>query len=222
MATRINKSIIGDCRGTVGPVVLTESYGVGVVRSKPKKRGKKKQTDNQKKHTSTFSKLNKFFQLATDVINLGYPKRKSAKMSAFNEAVSWHFNNALAVDQTNGIVDFVKLKLSRPIKKTQKAWQPSVSGEENNRMTVAWKPNPSPDKHTHPDDGAVIVVHFYYRGRSKVMCYKDIAKRSDLNFSTELPYIMKGQEGHCYLFMISADKKLVSETQYLGKFTPKQ
>lgn len=136
-------------------------------------------------------------------------------MSRFNAAVQWHFYNALAVDKSKGLIDLEKLKLSSPIRKTQKAWEPVISVDENDKMTVAWKLNPLPKKCTQLDDKAVIIVHFYNTKRSRFMCYKT-ALRSDLNFTAELPYLMKGQKVHCYMFMLSADKKLVSETQYLG------
>jgi hypothetical protein len=221
MATRTNKSIIGDFKGTIGPVVLSESYGIATARGKPRKRGKGKKSAKQRKHTDTFSRVNKYLQQATNIINLGYQKPKNPKMSPFNAAVSWHFNNALAADQTRDVLDMEKIKFSSPVKKTQKAWQPTLSVSETDRVTVTWKLNSSPHKDTHLDDEAVIVVHFYYRGKYKFISYEKEAIRSDLSFSKELPFITKGKDVHCYMFMVSADKKRVSETQYLGQIQVK-
>jgi len=215
MATRKDKSTIGEFRGSIGPIVIVDSLGGPVAKSQPKKRGKNSLNDEQKKHTGPFSKLNKFLQQATDVINLGYQLSKKAGMSRFNAAVQWHFKEALAEDQEKALIDFEKLKLSSPIKMTQKAWEPKVTSDEIHKMTVTWKLNPLPKKCTQLNDRAVIVVHFLERGRSRFMCYQD-AMRRDLNFTTEVPFMMRGQKVHCYMFMLSADKKLVSDTQYLG------
>lgn len=215
MATRKDKSAIGEFRGKVGNIVITNSLGGPTAKSMPKKRGKNSLNAAQKKHTGIFAELNKLLRHLTDVINLGYQQSRNAGMSRFNAAVQWHFNNALADDQTKGVIDLEKLKLSSPIKITQKAWQPALSVDENNDMTVAWKLNPLPKKCTQLNDRTVIVVHYEHLKRSRFMCYKG-AIRSDLTFTTGLPYITKGQKIHCYLFMVSADQKLVSETQFLG------
>lgn len=216
MATRRDKSAIGEFRGSIGPIVIVDSLGGPTAKQQPRKRGKDSLNDEQKKHTGTFTKLNKFLQQATDVINLGYQLPRKAGMSPFNAAVKWHFNNALAKNQEKALIDFEKLKLSSPIKITQKAWEPKVTSDESHKMTVAWKLNPLPKKCTQLNDRAVIVVHFLHRERSRFMCYQ-YAMRSDLNFTTDVPFLMRGQKVHCYMFMISADKKLVSETQYLGE-----
>jgi hypothetical protein len=215
MATRKDQSIIGEYRGSIGPIVFTNTLGGSTAKSHPKKRGKKSLNAAQIKHTGTFSKLNKFLRYATDVINLGYQLPRNARMSHFNAAVKWHFEKALAKNPEKGVIDFEKLKLSSPIKSTQKAWEPAVSAEESNNIKVSWKLNPLPKKCTQLNDKAIIVVHYEHNGRSRFMCYKD-AVRSDLTFTQELPFILKGKQVHCYMFMISADKKMVSETQYLG------
>jgi hypothetical protein len=215
MATRKEKSIIGEYRGSIGPVVFTNSLGGATAKSQPKKRGKNSLNAAQMKHTGPFSRLNEFLQHATDVINLGYQLPRNAGMSRFNAAVKWHFEEALADDQEKAVIDFPKLKLSSPIKSTQKAWEPSLSVDDTHKMTVSWKLNPLPKKCTQLSDKAIIVVHFEHRGISRFMCYKDAVRR-DLTFTKELPFLLKGKHVNCYMFMVSADKKLVSETQYLG------
>lgn len=214
MGRKSSSSPIGDFVGSIGPVVLSESYGVGTVRCKPVKRGKEK-SEEQEKHTKAFKRLNEFLQDANDIINMGYQQVPKPKMSAFNAAVSWHFYNALATDQTNGIIDFEKLRLSSPIRKTQKAWQPSISAEDDCVLNLTWKLNPLPNKCTRLDDEVVLVVVFPYHGEFRFATKTAI--RNDLNIRAEIPYITKEQYVHCYLFMRSADKKLVSETQYLGE-----
>jgi hypothetical protein len=220
MATRTSKSIIGDFRGKLGPLVLTESFGEGVARSMPSKPGRKKAlTGDRKKHTTAFGMVNSRLRSATQVFNLGFPQPKKPKMSAFNAAVSWHFDNAVSGDPEHPVLDMEKLKFSSPIKKTQKAWEAGMSVDDENTVTITWKLNPSPHKCTRLDDRAVIVM-FYEKGkRSNCIYFDKKAKRRDLTFSWKLAQWQKGHDVYWYMFMISADKKLVSDTQYLGKVT---
>jgi hypothetical protein len=111
MAIRKEKSIIDEYRGSIGPTVFTNSLGGATAKSQPKKRGKDSLNAAQREHTGTFSKLNKFLQHATDVINLGYQLPRNAGLSRFNAAVKWHFEKALAKNPEKGIIDFEKLKL---------------------------------------------------------------------------------------------------------------
>ena len=213
MATRRNNSIIGDYRGKLGPLVLSESYGVGTARSMPRK-SKKRLSGKRKKHTATLGMVNTLLSTATAIINLGFQKPKNPKMSPFNAAVSWNFNNALSDDPVNAVLQMEKVQLSLPIQKTQKAWEASLSLDVQNNAKVAWKLNPYPHKCTHLDDRAIIVL--YDAEENRFFLQHDVVLRSDQYFVRELGDCQNGHHLHWYMFMISADKKLVSETQYLG------
>jgi len=218
MARSKNKSILGDLSGQVGPVVVTESRGVAVVRSMPNKPRRKKPLKGKKKtHTTSFGKVVSLLRSALHVINLGYPQSRSSHMSAINAAVSWNFNNALTNDPDNPLLNMAKVKLSFPIKITQKAWEAELSVDAEYKVTIAWKLNPAPKKCTQLDDRAVIVMYHDNGKRSRFLSWENAALRSDLNFTFNLDYWKKGREVHFYMFMISADNKLVSDTQYLGR-----
>ena len=214
MATGRNKSIIGDFRGKLGQVVLSESFGVATARSAPGKGRRQPLSAKQKMHTSAFGKISSFLRAATKVINLGYQQPKNPRMSRFNAAVSWHFQNALTGDPENAVITMEKLCFSCPVRKTQKAWEPELAADAENKVTVAWKLNPRPQKCTQLDDTAVIVI--YDNHIKRFMVFGNAAPRSNMIFTWQADVWQKGHELYWYMFMISSDKKLVSETQYLG------
>jgi hypothetical protein len=50
-------------------------------------------------------------------------------------------------------------------------------------------------------------------------CIRDVIDRSELSFTRDFDKAYAGHELYWYMFLISADGKLVSETEYLGKVT---
>lgn len=216
MATRKNKSALGDYTGTIDTVVVSRWNNIDVMKSKPGKRRKKTTSKKLKLQNKVFKMVNNFFYSAMDYINIGYQKPKIVKMTPFNSAVSYHMENAVVADADGPAISLPEIKLSMPIRKTQNVWNPVLTIAEN-KVTVTWELNPFPQKCSQLDD-TVILVYFD-------IAYKlfeivaGVIKRSDLTFTKTFVNRYTGHELHWYMFLISSDKKLVSETEYLGKVT---
>ena len=161
--------------------------------------------------------VSSFLTSALEMIAMGYQKPKVETMSAFNAAVSYHLKNAITGDPDDPAINLSMIKFSFPIRKTQSAWNPVLSLEDGNNVAIRWETNPFPHKNTELDDNVILV--FYDKDRGIFQCIRDIIERSDLSFTRDFDEAYLGNELYWYMFLISADGKLVSETEYLGMVT---
>ncbi|SEB06859.1 DUF6266 family protein [Pedobacter hartonius] len=218
MATERSNSILGSYRGKIGNVVLSDWNGTGTMRKTPEKQNKKKITQLQARQNKIFGMMNRFLKGAKTAINLGYQLPRKAKMTAYNAAVSYHLNQVTGKPD-NPAPDFAKIKLSRPVNKTQQAWNPVLSAESEYKVTVKWELNPFPDMCTRLDDKVILV--YYDTKINRFINFVNVAGRRDLSYTVNFIDWDEGHELHWYMFMASRDGKLVSETEYLGMITVK-
>jgi len=216
MATRRSNSPFGDYHGTVGTVVLSEWNSIPVMRSRPKKR-KKKGSLKQQQQTKMLGMVSSFLLTAKDIINLAFQKPKLAKMTLYNAAVSYHMENAVFGNPDNPQLNLSKVKLSCPIRQTEPAWNPGLLLEPGGKITVTWEQNPFPQKCTQLNDKVNIV--FYYANSRRFSLHRNYCVRSDSSYTYTVKQGKSGDEVYCYMFMLSQDGKLVSETEYLGMVT---
>lgn len=213
MATKRNASVLGDYNGRVGTVVLSNWLSIDTMRARPIKRTNKKPSEKLIQQNDVFSKVMDFLRSAADVISIGFQKPRKAKMTALNAATSFHMLNAIVGDPADPYIDLAKVKFSCPIRATQPVWNPVLLAEAGRKITLKWELNPFPNKSTQLDDK--VFVLFYDKQKDWFLTSTGYVNRNALSYSCTL---MKdaGDEIHCYMFMASADGKLVSETEYLG------
>ena len=214
MATRRHGGPAGDFRGPVDTVTYCKWKDTFVVKGKPGKRKKKTTSEKVIQHNTIFGMVNRFFKSATDTINLGYQRPKVAKITPYNAAVSYHFDHAVIADSDAIGIDLSKVRFTFPIRQTQSAWNAVLSLEDGNKVTIQWELNPFPQKCTQLDDN----VHFvFYDTESGVFeLLPDSVERSDMSFTETSLSGWGGHDLHWWMFLKSADGKLVSETEYLG------
>jgi hypothetical protein len=213
MATRRNASILGDFNGRIGTVVLSKWKGTSTMRGVPIKRKNKKSSKKQTHQNTIFSKVEYFLRSAATVISIGFQQQKKAKITALNAATSFHMLNAVIDDPADPYIDLAKVKFSCPIWSTQPAWNPVLLAEEGRKIIVTWELNPFPQKCTQLSDKVFLL--FYDKQKDRFLTSEGRVNRAAMSCSCTL---MKntGIELYCYMFMVSADGKLVSETEYLG------
>lgn len=213
MGKNKSRSILGDYSGTVGTVVLAIYRGIPTMRSKPKPSSKPaspKQLDQRR----IFRIITKLLSPLTEVFKLGYQMPRKSRWSPENAAVSYHILNAIGGERGNPHFDLTKLKLTQPVRNTQSAWNAQVHVEDGNIVTLSWELNPYPDKRAQLDDKVCFVMYNKTEDRFK-SCIR-ICNREDLSYSVTLQQRYKGTELYFYMFLISEDGKLISETEYLG------
>jgi hypothetical protein len=213
MATRDGKSPIGDYSGKIGNVVMSPWNDKMIVRLVP--RGRKEATSAKLiKQNDLFKLVMNFLKLASAIINVGFQQSRKPSMTKFNAAVSYHISNAVILDPAGAFMDMEKVKFSKPIWLTQPAWKANAIAEPGLKIKVSWELNPFPNKCTQLDDKAYLV--FYHDQTQKYTIFRDIARRDSLGYTCTFPITLQGTDCFCYLFMASADGKLVACTQYLG------
>ena len=164
MATRKNKPAIGDYNGTIDTVVLTTWNDIDVLKSKAGERRKKTTSVKLIRQNTVFGMVSQFFQSAKALINLGYQKPKVVKMTSFNAAVSYHLENAVSGSPADPSLSLSQIKLTNPIRKTQSAWNSSLSLAAANKVTVTWEMNPFPQKCAQLDDTVMLVYYDHDTG----------------------------------------------------------
>jgi hypothetical protein len=216
MATRDGKSPIGDYSGKIGNIVMSPWNDKMIVRLVP--RGRKEATSAKLiKQNDLFKLVMNFLKLASAVINVGFQQPRKPSMTKFNAAISYHILNAVILDLAGAFMDMEKVKFSKPIWVTQAAWKANAVAEPGLKIKVSWALNPFPNKCTQLDDKAHLV--FYHNQTQKFTIFTAIAERKSLGYTCNFPIIQQDTDCFCYLFMTSADGKLVAYTQYLGMFT---
>ncbi|WP_442589894.1 DUF6266 family protein [Pedobacter sp. AW31-3R] len=214
MGRIINRDILGEISGAVGTVVISKWRNLTTIRSRPEKRKHKKTSPQQARQNDIFRTITDFLQPLKDIVNLGFQDFGNSGMSPVNMACSDILLNGIVKEEEDFYIDLAKVRFSKPIRSTQCAWNPTVKAEEGRKITFTWELNPFPKKCTQLDDTIVVVC--YNRERDYFQTRINCTQRSELSFSITKFNDEIGQEVFCYLFMASADKKLVSETEFLG------
>ena len=218
MGTSRSFSITGDIHGKVGPVVFLTWKGINVVRSAPVPPKKSKTTEKQRIERANFTNVQKFVaSIPLELINLGYQLPRKSKYTASNLAFAYHRHNALAGETAPFELDLSKVRFTQPINLTGGAWNVKLDTSIAQTAVVSWELNPFPQKHTHPDDLALVI---FYEVNKQYFFYNAV-RRDEL--SVEFSRALKktpapDRDMHAWIFFCSADFKKVSHTKYLGNF----
>lgn len=206
------KSILYEVTGKVGAVVVFKSNGQNLIRgrSKARKKTKYQKPDKQK---DSFKTVIAFFRLHTKkIFKQGYQLKKSEKMTPFNAAISYHKLNAVIELDGAYSMDLTKLKFSKPIQLTEGAWHAELIRINDQKVQANWELNPCPLKTTQLNDKVIVI---FYHQKCNIFMMNE-ALRDQLSCTQQLLKAMKGGEVFCWMFLTSADGKLVSQTQFLG------
>ncbi len=108
---RIRKGILGPVAGTVGTVIGGSWKGIAYLRSQPI-RGKHTSSADQIDHQLRFSLVINFLTTMTDMLRLTF-RKYAIKMSEFNAAFSYNFENAITGKTPDYVIDYEKALVSR-------------------------------------------------------------------------------------------------------------
>lgn len=142
---------------------------------------------------------------------------KNISKTHMNLASSFHMKNTIINVEDKCYIDLAKVKFSQPIKLTQQAWNPALSAEEGRKVTITWELNPYPQKCSQPDDEVIIVI--YNRNEDLYLVNWAVGRREMLTYTYMAHKQHIGHDLFCYMFIASANSKLISETEYLGMVT---
>lgn len=215
MAIQVKDTGLGQLSGKIGEAVVVRGKSQTVVRSIPVSQKSKKAQKKVTPAREQFRVVQHFLKACTaKVFQLGYQVAKKEGKSAVNMASSYLMRNAIKGNFPHYAMDLPKVKISRPLRSTEKAWKLSIADDEaGDQLLLKWELNPFPQKTTLEDDRICMLL---YNSRSdKYMNFRSTVKRDALEMPLPGTISRRGDEVHVWFFFISSDGKRVSETQYL-------
>lgn len=218
MGTLKNGAAAGIWKGKVGNMVFSSWNTIYTIRLIPTRKSSTKQSAKQNVQNAIFRMVMQFFSEEIRIIKIGFQRPRKAKMTALNMATSYHMLNAMVGDSLQPCIDLAKIKFSKPIKSTQCAWNAALFAEEGRIIKITWELNPFPLKCTQLNDRAIFIIFDKDLGGFPASLQGD-AQRDALIYTAISPIQCLGNELFVYMFLVSADGKLVSETEYLGSVT---
>jgi hypothetical protein len=214
MATYKPGTVYGRIHGKNGASVGSTYRGIAVVKALPEK-SSKPATLAQLTQQSKFGLVVSFLSSINEHLKIGY-QSKTGKVSAFNAAVQYHLLEAVTGTYPDFTLDYAKVKLSIGDPDMRAAYQHEVITEADGLITVTWELDSAGSKYTLGTDKAILVV--YNSAKDSFLTKAENATRADLQDEMVTPRIFRGDTLHGWLFFVSADGKLVSNTSYLGSF----
>ena len=207
---------LGSVSGSVGPVVFCTLNDQDVVKGQPKKSNKppvQAQIDQRErfKLVTTLLGLFKYF------IDLGFKSGKK-KASGMNAAVKYHLENAVTGLSPDFAFDFSEMVLSNGnLHPAESFTATAVAGFEVECKWDAYETHLSDEIKVRNTD--LLVVLFYDPIRQRIIQGGAGIKRSDLATTLTIPRSFGTNLLHGWMFLISADLKKSSKSEYLGTLT---
>jgi len=216
MAT-LRQGQLGLFNGKIGALVISKWKDMYVGKSLPKPSSKKPSVP-QLEQQIRFKLMIKFMRSFKSEIPFSYQKSPKNK-TAMNMAIQYNLGNAITGIYPNYVIDYANVKLSQPYERDTQidnGLDISAIALPGRKVKVTWKTDENLD---HPGTKLTdqAYVYFYHPGK-QMFFTPSHPERSKLTLDITLPSIFVG-ELHGWVFFLSEDRKLVSDTQYLGKLT---
>lgn len=211
MAT-ITKGILGGFSGKVGTIVGANYRGKDIIRSRPKKSGKKP-TEAQVLQQKKFKLVVSFLQPLKSIQNQYFGASSGVK-SKVNLAASYMLNNALVVVADEPSLVFNKILITKG----------ELAGFQNvaalpavgRILDFTWEDN-TLQGNASATDVANVVCYNELLGEFQI--YQTVATRADLVAQVTLPNYYAGLEVHVWLYFNNAAAKVGCNSPYLGLIT---
>ncbi|HWW39802.1 DUF6266 family protein [Pedobacter sp.] len=205
------KGILGGFSGKIGNVIGAVWRGVDYMRSLPRKSGKPA-TEAQLIPRLKMKVVVGFLRSINDLIKLGYQSYKG-KQTPMNAAVAFHIDKAITGVYPNLNINFPKVVFSKG-----RLLRPSAPGVESvtpTKIKFEWLNNaPATGSSTAATDMATLLL--YNPGKEQFVAAEDVAARSALTFTLDVPAEWIGDDVHAWMSFVGVNRKEVSDSVYVG------
>lgn len=203
--------LFGKISGRIGGLVFSTKNNKTEVRELPKKH-EGPVTQTSLKLRAKLKLLAEFIVLFTPFIRIGYPKRSKQRMNAFNLAISENYHHIINGEYPNLEIDYPKITFSKgDLDGLNRLKIDQIDGQA---FELKWDCNITWYQCPATDGSDRIYAILYDPIDKRVVEVSGNAMRSDNHFLFSLPEEMTGKKIHMYIFLQSAIKKVVSQTQY--------
>ncbi|CAM3945847.1 hypothetical protein SAMN06265348_10467 [Pedobacter westerhofensis] len=207
--------LFGDVKGVIGPVVVTETRGVNVLKLRPaidrkarrrKNKGKTKPAQNLK-----MGLISSFIAAIKEYTEIGFGKNRNGK-AEFPLAVQYNLAHAVAGLHPNFSINYPEVVISQGNR--EMAWSSAITYDDSKFITVSWEIPDTANIREIGNDLAYILL--YDETIQKTLYSGEKVPRSALSLRTEIYDRNFGSIIHAYLFFVSADQKSRSRSDYVG------
>jgi hypothetical protein len=208
MGTQL-KGPFGGFAGKTGPLIGIISKGKSIITSLHRPSSQKptqKQTDQRNK----FGMVTSLLGYISDLIDIGFQEHKLAE-SPMNAAVAYNLKYAVTGASPDFSINMPELSFSRGKLIPPKSI--TVATEAGAKVKFTWTANANALKLTDPADKLMILV--YNPSKNEFATEINVATRSALIYTVQLPADFTGDEVHCYLAFAGLNGK-VSNSIYAG------
>lgn len=200
--------------GKVGNNVGRRVKNKNVFSMRPGK-SSKRATKEQVDHRTGFGLMMKHVSLFSAAIALGFKNNKE-DVAPGNAALTYNLKNGLKGTAPNYSIDNENFSISRgklaPVEKPTVA---SVAGEIAT-LEFSWTGSSS---YIISNDTDLVKVYIYTPKIEKIITNPVITLRSALKLKMVVPFDFIGLPLHCYMMLVAADGKTVSDSKYCGSVT---
>lgn len=201
----------GDFNGKIGDIVVYNWLKLKIGRSKPQKTNKKA-TEPQLNQRASLGLISSILSPLKEVINIGFASKKGT-MTPMNTAVKYNLKHAVTGIFPDLTIDYAKILLS-------KGWldhvnTPYLTHFDDNKVRINWL-NPVNLKLGIEENDTVHV--YFYCEITRVLREFKAALRSDAIVELNLNQLYMYGTIHCWMFLVAANGKTVSNSKYLGAF----
>ncbi|WP_316837815.1 DUF6266 family protein [Pedobacter nutrimenti] len=205
------KGILGGFSGKIGNVIGAVWRGVDYMRSLPRK-SSKPATEAQLIPRLKMKVVVGFLRSINDLIKIGYQSYKG-KQTPMNAAVAFHIDKAITGVYPNLNINFPKVVFSKG-----RLLRPSAPGVESvtpAKIKFEWLNNaPATGSSSAATDMATLLL--YNPGKEQFVTAEDVAARSGLTFTLDVPAEWIGDDVHAWMSFVGVNRKEVSDSVYVG------
>lgn len=158
-----------------------------------------------------FALVTRFLAKANTLIKLGYKKKVKKYSSPMNIAVKETLRDAVTGEFPNFSIDYSKVVISTG--SLDEPWETFMLPIGGAGIRISWLISRYMSKSSDITDMAMVFL--YCEQTDQGVTVEQAAKRDDLGLTIELDKGFAGYHWHAWIFFISENKKLVSDSVYL-------
>ncbi|RXF70549.1 DUF6266 family protein [Arcticibacter tournemirensis] len=206
------KGVLGGFSGKIGNVIGSSWKGIDYMRSLPRK-VLNNATQEQLIQRLKFACAVNFVKPMSALVSVGFKSLAKQKITGYNVAVQKVLMNALLGDFPDYSVDYTKVQISEGT--LPPALDTKAQSTTPATVEFKWKNNADPGNNAHGDDTAIVLV--FNPSKKRYLFNFQGAKREEEAYDFVVPENFSNDEVHAYMGFITRDRRLASNSEYLGK-----
>ncbi|WP_256005700.1 MULTISPECIES: DUF6266 family protein [Pedobacter] len=201
----------GGFRKKAGNLVGRRVNGQNVISQLPHE-SERPPTEAQLSVRAMFKLVVTFMKWISPLIKVGFQHAGKPKQTPFNAAFRYNFENAVTGMYPNWEVDYPKFMYS--VGMLGNSDSASVVADTAEQLDFSWDAVPNTSIGSGTDKATLLV---YNPVKDRFVMQADAALRSALQYTMAMPANFGGDLVHVWMSFVSADRKMASNTVYLGE-----